>query len=101
MQKYVQKRILKKLSKMINYQKVKDHCQYTGEFRSTTHSIFSLRFNVPNEFPVVFQNSSNYNYHFIISGLANESQERFECLGKHGKHRELRNILRLKKKSQE
>ena len=56
---------------------------------------------MPNEFPVVFQNSSNYNYHFIISGLANESQERFECLGKHGKHRELRNILRLKKKSQE
>ena len=57
MQKYVQKRILKKLSKMINYQKVKDHCQYRGKFRSTTHSIFSLRFNVPNEFPVVFQNS--------------------------------------------
>ena len=31
--------------------------------------------------PVVFHNSSNYDYHFIIKELANESGGKFECLG--------------------
>ena len=33
------KRILKKLSKSINYQEVRDHCYYTGEYRAASHSI--------------------------------------------------------------
>ena len=35
---------------------------------------------MPNEIPVVFHNGSNYNYHFIIRGLANEVEGQFECL---------------------
>ena len=34
-----------------------------------------------NEIPVVFHNSSNYDYHFIIKELTNEFEEQFECLG--------------------
>ena len=34
-----------------------------------------------NEIPVVFQNGSDYDYHFIIIELANEFEEQFECLG--------------------
>ena len=34
-----EKRILKKLSKTINYWKVRDHCQFTGKYRGTAHSI--------------------------------------------------------------
>ena len=44
--------ILKKLSKSINYQKVRDHCHCTGKYRSAAHSICNLKFNVSNEIPV-------------------------------------------------
>ena len=36
---------------------------------------------MPNEFPVVFHNGSNYDYHFIINELANEFEGQYECLG--------------------
>ena len=71
------KRILKKLSKSINYQKVRDHCHYAGEYRGVAHSICNIKPNVPNEIPVVFHNGSNYDYHFIIKELANEFKEQF------------------------
>ena len=53
------KRILKKLSKTINYRKVRDHCHYTGKYKGAAHSICNLKFNVPYEIPVVFHNGSN------------------------------------------
>ena len=31
---------------------------------------------------LVFQNGSNYEYHFIIKELANETEGKFECLEK-------------------
>ena len=42
------KRILTKLSKTINYQKVRDHCHYTGKYSCTAHSICNLKFSVSN-----------------------------------------------------
>ena len=66
------KRILKNLYKIINYRKARNHCPYTGKYRGDAHSICNLEFNVPNEIPVAFHNSSNYGYHFIIKELANE-----------------------------
>ena len=75
------KRILKKLSKSINYQKVRDHCHYTGKYRDAGHSICNLKFNVLNEIPVIFHNGSNYDYHFIIKELTNDFEGKFECLG--------------------
>ena len=35
---------------------------------------------MPNEIPVVFNRSSNYDYYFIIKELANEFERQFECL---------------------
>ena len=35
---------------------------------------------MPNEIPVLFHNGSNYVHHFIIKGLANDSEEKCECL---------------------
>ena len=75
------KKNLKKLSKSIHYWKVRDHCHYTGKYRGAAHSIYNLKFSVPNEIPVVFHNSSNYDYHFIIKELANKFVGLFECLG--------------------
>ena len=78
---YLWKKNLKKLSKTINYRKVRDHCHYAGKYRNAAHSICNLRFIVPNEIPVVFHNGSNYDYHFIIKELAYEFEQQFECLG--------------------
>ena len=61
------KKILKK-----NYRKVRDHCHYAGKYRGEAHSTSNLRFNMPNEIPVVFHNGLSYDYHFIIKELANE-----------------------------
>ena len=56
MQKYitiVEKESSKKLSKSINYWKVRDHCHYTDKYRAAAYSICNLKFNVPNEARVV------------------------------------------------
>ena len=50
---------LKKLPKIINYWKFRDYCHYTGKYRGAAHSICNLKYNVPNEIPVVFHNYSN------------------------------------------
>ena len=75
------KRILKKLSKGINYWKVRDYCHYTGKYTGATQSICNLKLNMPNEIPAVFHNGSNYGHHSIIKELANEFEGKFECLG--------------------
>ena len=50
------------------------------------NSIGCLRFNVPTEIHVVFHNTSNDDYHFIIKVLAKEFEGQFEFLmGKHRK----------------
>ena len=40
-------------AKDINYRKVKDHCHYTGKYKSAACSICNLKFQMPNEIPVV------------------------------------------------
>ena len=61
--------------------KVRDHCHYTGKFRGAAHSIFNLRYKVPQEIPVKIHNGSKYDYHFIIRELSEEFKGQFECLG--------------------
>ena len=78
---YLWKTILKKLTKSVNYWKVRDHCDYTGKYSGAWHNICNLKFNVPNEIPVVFHGGSNYDYRFTITELANEIDEQCECVG--------------------
>ena len=54
------------------YCKVRDHCHYTGKFRSAGHSLCNLKYSVPKKIPIAFHNGSNYDYHFIIEDLAEE-----------------------------
>ena len=63
-----------------NY-KVRDHCHYTGIYRGTAHNICNLRYKVPKEIPIVFDNGSTYGYHFIIKELVQEFEANFECIG--------------------
>ena len=62
------------------YHKFRDHCHYTGEYRSAAHSVCNLKYSVPKNNPIVFHNGSNYDYHFIIKELAEEFKKQFTCL---------------------
>ena len=63
------------------YDKVKDHCHYTGKFRGAAHNIHNFRYKTPKKIPVVFHNGSTYDHHFIINQLAKEFKGKLECLG--------------------
>ena len=64
------------------YCKVRFHCHYTEEYRGTAHSIWNLRYSVPKEIRITFDNRSNYDYHFIIKELSGEFKKKFSSLGK-------------------
>ena len=63
------------------YQKVIDHCHYTGNFRGAAHSICNLNYKVPKENPVKIHNVSTYDYHFLIKELAEDFNGECECFG--------------------
>ena len=63
------------------YQKVKDHCHYTGKFRGAAHNICNLRYKTPKEIPIVIHNAG-YDTHFIINQLSKEFEGEFDCIGK-------------------
>ena len=63
------------------YQKIKDHCHYTGKFREAAQSICNLRYKTPKGIPVVFYNGFTYYYHFTVNQLTKEFEGVFDCLG--------------------
>ena len=63
------------------YHKVRDHCDYTGEYRAAANSIFILKYSVPRKIPIAFHNRLNHDYHFITKELAEEFKKQFTCLG--------------------
>ena len=64
------------------YEKVRDHCHYNGKFRGAAHHNCNVTYKISKEIPVVFHNGSTYDFHFIITQLAEEFSGRFECIGK-------------------
>ena len=57
-----------------NY-KVRDHCHFTGRFRSAAHNTCNLRHRKPNFTPVVFHNLSGYDSHLFIKKILVGSKE--------------------------
>ena len=45
-------------SKDPRYNKVRDHCHYTGRYGGAAHSLYNLRYRIPSYIPVVFHNLS-------------------------------------------
>ena len=74
--------MIKNQKRDLNYtKKVRDHCHFTGKFRGAAHSIYNLRYKVPQEIPVEIHDGSKYDYHLIIKQLVEEFRgEEFECL---------------------
>ena len=52
------RKTLKTFAEYINCRNVRDHCHYAGKYRDAGYSICNLKFNMPNEIPVVFYNYS-------------------------------------------
>ena len=63
------------------HHKIKDHCHYTEKYRGAAHNICNLKYRIPKEISIVFQNGSTYDYHFIIKKLVKEFDGNFKCLG--------------------
>ena len=63
------------------YQKVRDHCKYTGKYRATAHDTCNLRYKTPKEIPVVSYNGATYDHKFTFKEPAKEFDGQFECLG--------------------
>ena len=55
---------------------------------------------MPEQIPTIFQNGSNYDYHFIIKELAEEFKKLFTCLGENTK-KYITFTIPIKKKLQE
>ncbi|CAB4026565.1 uncharacterized transposon-derived [Paramuricea clavata] len=52
------------------YQKVRDHCHFTGKYRGAAHSICNLRASKPNFIPALFHNLEGYDEHLFLPSLA-------------------------------
>ena len=72
-------------SKYKIYQKVRDHCHYSGKFRGAAQSIFNLRYKVQQKIPAVVHNGSTYDYHIIIKELPEQFKNDFNYLGENMK----------------
>ena len=54
----------------MNYEKVIDHCHYTGKYRGASHSLCNLQYQEEIDIPVIIHNGSNYDFHLLIKDLA-------------------------------
>ena len=61
--------------------KVRDHCHYAGKYRGVAHTKCNSNYKIVKEIPVLFDNGSLYDYHFIIKYLARKFKGNSECLG--------------------
>ena len=75
---FVKKYLKINIWKIKKYCDIRKHCHYRGKYRGTVHSISNLKNSV---LPIVFHNGSNYDYHFIMNKLVEESKNQFTCLG--------------------
>jgi hypothetical protein len=52
------------------YQKVRDHCHFTGKYRGAADSICNLRAKKPYFIPALFHNLEGYDEHLFLPSLA-------------------------------
>lgn len=55
--------------KLLNDDKVLDHCHLTGKFRGAAHNQCNLQMRLPDKLPIIFHNLKGYDAHLIIKGL--------------------------------
>ena len=55
--------------KLIEDEKVRDHCHMTGKFRGTAHQSCNINLQLTKKVPVIFQNLKGYDSHLIFYEL--------------------------------
>ena len=60
--------------------KVRNHCHYRSEHKGAADSTSNLKFSLPDEITIVFQNVHNYDYNFFIKKLAEKFEGQTTCL---------------------
>ena len=51
------------------------------KYRNTPQNICYLKYSIPNKYPIVFYNGSNYDYQYIIKELVEKFKKQLTCLG--------------------
>ena len=67
---FVKKNSKMNIWKKKEYRKFIDHCYNAGKYRDAALSTCNLEYIVPEKIPIVFHNESKYDYHFIVTELA-------------------------------
>ena len=67
---YVKKTLKMNMLKIKKFNKVRDHCHYTGEYKGAADSTCSLKYSVPKEISIVSHNGCSDDYHFIIKRVS-------------------------------
>ena len=67
--------------KLLNGDKVRDHCHLTGRYRGAAHNHCNLHYKLPKFYPVIFHNLSGYDTHMFIKDLA-ETPGDIDCISK-------------------
>ena len=75
-----EKYIYEKENEKYHEWKKRDHFHYTGKYRGAAHSTCNLKYQIPNEIPVVFHNGSEHDFHFIINELV-KGIDGIRCFG--------------------
>ena len=88
-------------SKLLNGDKVRDHCHFTGEYRGAAHNKCNLMCRKPRVLPVIFHNLQGYDAHLFIKQLASlegdlqcipSTEEKYISFSKHIKVGEYKDI---------
>ena len=56
---FVKKRLKINMLKIKKYHKARDHCNYAGGYRGASHRICNLKYSIPKEITVIFDNGFN------------------------------------------
>ncbi|CAB4024904.1 Collagen 6 [Paramuricea clavata] len=77
------------------YQKVRDHCHFTGKYREAAHSICNLKARKPDFVPTLFHNLEGYDEHLFLPSLAKNGENVTSIPLNEEKHKSLsKEILR-------
>ena len=63
----------------LGYDKVRDHCHYTGRYRGAAHNRCNLKYRKPNNISVFFHNLAGYDSHLFIKRL-NITEGNIDCI---------------------
>ena len=65
--------------KLLNNDRIRDHCHFTGRYRGAAHNRCNLKYRKPNNISVFFHNLSGYDSHLFIKKLNNTKGD-IDCI---------------------